>query len=480
MENATHKVTYKGETRSCTVDNYSDVVDELIEKHGKGAMPQFEPIADSDPGPAPDNSLSGRLRAQADELTALEAGFAPKPPVFAIGTRVNDWGVDNARKSQLEHEQKPAAISVAEDLVRQVQAEQRRDTAPIATGQLRMDKSGRLVLPVMGEPGAGTRHPLTPRAFDAVFGRFDCASGGAYLRSCPTKLRSINFNHWAVHTEQHQPDSQTVLRLRNGEAGREVFASVSPRYTSFDADKIGQALALAFPPEAKGSLDYDGERLRLEGLWHSDVKPEDYVAGEIFKAGVIVRSDDTGSGSIRIQSVLWRNLCLNLIILDQSIGVDIRLRHSGSVGSLARNFRNAFQKALDSVEPFRKAWSRASAERDDRFVQRVQGTTSEDLSQMPPTAVLSGVFNGIMERDLVPLRGRRKDVVPKLLEMHAQDEAAEAYGVSRASVINAFTRYAHQVESDPFAADDIRAGAGKLLSAKAGRVPPPLPYLPIK
>ena len=177
--------------------------------------------------------------------------------------------------------------------------------------------------------------------------------------------------------------------------------------------------------------------------------------------------------------MLWRNLCLNLIILDKAIGVDIRIKHTGSVEALAKRFQEAFAKALGSVEPFRKSWNWAVQERDEKLVERVQGTTSEEISELPATAVLPGLFNGILERDLVPVKGRRADVVPKLLEMHAQDEAADEYGVSRASIVNAFTRYAHVVENDPFLADEIRSGAGSLLSSKAGRQPAPLPYLPI-
>jgi hypothetical protein len=149
------------------------------------------------------------------------------------------------------------------------------------------------------------------------------------------------------------------------------------------------------------------------------------------------------------------------------------------VEELAKRFRAAFNQALGSIEPFRKAWGAAFSERDEVLKARVQGTTSEDLSLLPITAVLPGIFNGILERDLVPLPGRRRDIVPKLLEMHAQDEAADAYGVSRASIVNAFTRYAHVVESDPFVADEIRAGAGALLSSKAGKAPAPLPYIAI-
>src|SRR5690606_19532252 len=138
-------------------------------------------------------------------------------------------------------------------------------------------------------------------------------------------------------------------------------------------------------------------------------------------------------------------------------------------------FSNAFGKALTSVQGFRNAWGAAMDERDDLLVARTAGTTADDIDQLPASAVLAGIFNATLKRELVRVKGRQADIVPKLLELHSQDEVASAYGVSRASVVNAFTRYAHQVETDPFAADTIREGAGHLLSSRGNNAPPPLP-----
>lgn len=494
----THIVTYKGQTRLCTIETFTDVTSALVKELGAdGSVPVVRLIAEQVAAMGMQNgtavvdlpavkppanvddlgnevSLIGKLRATSDEHEAIEAGFAPKPPIYAIGTRVNSIGVDNAREMQLEHDAKPTARELATNLIKLVKAEDRVDLDPKLLSDTRMLENGQLVLTV-----ADKRRDVyvNDQAFSSIMQRFPCASGVAYLRSCPSNLRAHNYNHWASTT----PDDATkvVFRTRKVEnRAREIYAAVSPAYTPFDADKIGEALRFAFPEDARGVLHYDGQRLRIEGLWRTDVLPEAFVAGEIFKAGVIVRSDDAGSGSIRVQSVIWRNLCRNLIILDQAIGVDIRLRHMGGVTKLAHEFQKAFHKALGSVEGFRKAWGYAAQERDQELVRRVQGTTSEDLTGLPASAVLPGIFQGILERELVPVGGRKKDIVPQLMELHAQDEAAKDYGVSRASIVNAFTRYAHQVETDPFAADEIRAGAGSLLSAKAGREPAPLPFVP--
>ncbi len=495
----THEVTYRGERKTCTEANFAVVCEGLIaEKGAPGAneWPIIKPLVDTKPksnpptGPGTYAAVKpgevdavGKLRAESQEDLARDAGFAPKPPVYSTGTRVVKLGETNARKMQMDHDAKPPAKDVAEALVAAVRAEDRHDLKPEVVSQLRMDNEGRIVLPSLQETreiAKGPRYAMSETAFSSLFSRLPCRSATGYLSDCPTRLRAVNFNHWATELGEREksgkPEDRTevVLRTRRDEKGRHAFAAVTSTYTSFDGDKIGQALALAFPADARGSLDYDGQRMRIEGLWRTDVAPGEFVAGEFFKAGVIIRASDTGDGSIRVQSVLWRNLCLNLIILDKSIGVDIRIRHVGDVRALATKFNEAFNKALGSIEPFRKAWGYAMAESGAKLVERAQGTTSDTITNLPVEAVLPGLFNGIIQRELVPVKGMRKpDMVKKLVELHNQDEARDAYGVSRASIVNAFTRYAHVIEQDPFQADAIREGAGALLGAKA----PPLPYV---
>lgn len=500
----THTATLAGETVYCSASNYTQVVEDLMKKYPSAGIPDVQPVVsypsnvvplrpvksatedrssvDAPAATLPTAAEMNTARAKRDEVIARENGFDPKPPIYQIGTAVVEAGVENARASQLEHEKKPSARDVCADLRRQVVAEDRKDI-PVKLSETRLAKSGSLVLGTTNAAGQFVetkRYGIEPEGFRSLATRCIPASGaGSYLAACDPTLRGGNWLAWAKLAAAEKDEPVHVLRTRRGgEDSRRVFSAVSEGYTAFDADKVAEALQLAFPSDAKGSADYDGFRYRVEGLWHSDVAPNDFVAGEIFKAGVVVRSDDTGGGSLRVQSVIWRNLCLNLIILDKAVGVDIRIRHIGDVKALAHKFRHAFGQALTSVAGFRRAWGAAMHERDDALFTRVQGSTSEDLSKLPPTATLAGILNGILKRDLVEVRGRVDAIVPKLLELHSQDEAADAYGVSRASIVNAFTRYAHQVETDPFAADVIREGAGKLLSARGNALPAPLPFEP--
>jgi hypothetical protein len=80
-----------------------------------------------------------------------------------------------------------------------------------------------------------------------------------------------------------------------------------------------------------------------------------------------------------------------------------------------------------------------------------------------------GVFRGLLDRELVKIPGRTEDIVQGLALCMAEDvSSATVHGLTRASVVNALTRYAHTVVGDPWTADSISRDAGKLLlSTKA-------------
>lgn len=425
-------------------------------------------------------------RAEIDGGVALENGFAFGDKLwFHVGTQADQHadanGIELARRHQVEFKGKPLARDVATHLIEQVEREGRKSLPAVHLSDLRMTDDGKVA--IRGSRGF-TRIPVTNKAFNSMFGRFSCSSGQAYLNSCPTKLRSINFNHWAVETGEEEAGKnkvrKVVLRTRRNpiDEHRNVFAAVSPSYTVLDCDKIARSLRDALPSDARGSLDYNGERFRLEALWHTDVDPAKFQTGEIFKAGVLVKADDTGSGSIVVQAILWRHACKNLLIINKAIGFEARLRHRGGEKVLTERFEEAFQKALCSIDSFTHAWGYASAERDAKLVERVRSVTHGEVPSSARDA-LPGIFNGLLERELITIPGERQAVLDQLCEMHRQDELASAYGVSRASVINAVTRFAHKQIVNPFQADELREQAGALLSNHKGDEPAPLPFIAV-
>jgi hypothetical protein len=499
-----------GESRSCTNETMWKVGEELMARHPGLGIPEFrrqgqamtpaqagQPVLTSTerdvkrPTPIPPSApkvepgrhdVIGEARSTTDREAAVAAGFAPARPLYRAGTRVLDLGVENARAKRIAWEERPLVREYCQGFVQQVAREERRDLK-VYGGKLRMDREGRLLVP-------GARVQVTREAIGPLVTRLGIG-GGAYLRdSCWPSLRAMNVNQQCLALQTRETAARTQdptyapmqlkLRTRNGAAGREMFAAVGPSYTAFDVDRIAQALALAAPNDVRGTVTYDGVKARFTVTWHSTVQPEHYVAGEFFQAGVIITTDDTGGGSIRIRAFVEQNLCLNLIILDTATQEIVSIRHVGSVEKLADRFREGFKDALQRIEFFRAEWGYA-VERDE--LAAVRGSESDSI---PLSVALPGLFNGLIEHDLVPISGSRKDAVKALVQAWNVDTSAARVGrpedsISRASLVNAVTRYAHENEQpSPWHEDALEAAAGKLLAqGKNGFGKNAIPFVPI-
>ena len=446
--------------------------------------------------------VTGEARSLRDLEAARAAGFAPAETVYRRGLRVIDLGVENARASRIEHDAKPLVGALCDEVSAKIAAEHREDHEVIghviqmdpATGHLAVDE--------------GADYPITEPAFASLVSRLGYGGSG-YLGRCPVDLRAENVNRQAViieralnreildHARRDEaqkaagqgplkaaaPEPKAIkLRTRMSSKGaREVFAAVSPSYTAFDIDKIAAAVKLAMPSDARASMTFDGYRSQIDVAFHSDIQPQHYVAGEFFKAGLRLRTADDGSGSVRGSATLTQNLCLNLLIIDEQMRELFRVRHIGSVEALAAKIRVGIKAALASVEHFLRAWGYAC---EEDVVARARALDAECPAD--PVAALPGLFRGLLAEKRVSLPGR--DIEANVLALVAQWEtdasgAKLVHEVSRASIVNALTRYAH-VElpdlDDPFAADELERDASALLWATGRRstTPAPLVWMP--
>jgi hypothetical protein len=516
----THIASLGGDSIPCHAENFTEVCDLLVARHPGAGVPRVERMH-AEPAPAPRAlphttialvalaapvapapvaapavantpapvigsgavCVLGAARSQTDYDDAVAAGFAPKQPLFTRGTRVNSTGVDNARASRAEWSAMPPVGDVCAEIVRTVRAEERENTDPIRTSHMRFAKDGQLVT-------TNGRYLLTERGLQGIASRLDMVDlvkgtnlgsvgGAGYLARCKPELRAINLNHHARDlstweatqaAQQGFEPGTTVLRTRKNGEGREVFAAVSDLYAPFDVDKVALALGRAAPADAHATVAYDGHRAKFELVYHSDINASEYVAGEFFKAAVRVRTDDTGRGGLQVSAALFQNLCLNLIVIDQATMKFGSLRHIGNVAKLAEEFRRMFANAMRAVGPFIQKWGQAA--REDIIARAI--TTEQLDGPIPIEEALPGFFNGIIERDLVPvpLHGqRRAEVVQQLSRMYDLDETRTGT-LTRANVVNAVTRYAHEVESDPFAGALMEEAAGSLVASTK-----PLPYI---
>lgn len=509
----THVVSLGGERRLCTVESFDEVCAELVAKHG--GVPKVERIGGEPPPATPaapvvevqpktiapvievgSYDAIGDARSSVDKAAAQAAGFAPQDPVYRRGLRATGM-----REHRQAFDRLPLAEAAAADLVTRVRSEDRQDVT-VQASELRMTKDGLLCIP------GGERLPITQRALPSLVSRMGMPNGaGTFLRDVWPELRAININRFAAKLgederatfeslstpKQRDEFSKQTVVLRTRKAargGRQVFGSVSEGYTAFDVDMIAEGIRRAVPGDARAQVAYDGYRAKVDVLFFSNIVPEHAVAGEYFKVGVHVRTDDTGGGSVQVDAVVWQNLCLNFIIIDRASQPIARLRHRGSVAELAARFDEAFRAALGKLDHFRQAWGYAQ---EENVVERslaaaqtagvIERADVLRLSDLPVSQVLPGIFNGLLERQLAPLPRRdRAATVGQLMTMWERDESAATRDrdglLTRAAVVNALTRYAHEVNADPFVEQDIERAAGSLLYARKGD-PAPLPYVPL-
>lgn len=441
----------------------------------------------------------GRDRSQTDYDAAVAAGFSPAQPYYDRGSPVIDLGVANAKKKRREWERMPSTREGCIELRDTVRDEKRHEVIAEACN-LSMLQDGQLHASIRTEDGIRTEQslPLTEAALNGLTSRLGFG-GGQYLGRCWPSLRAHNVNAWidrrraergeaeiAGRAEAeatgkvYKPSDDLELRLRQRlnarSQSKEIYAVVSPDYADLDTDMIAEALAEACPPEARGRVTYDGTRARIEMLFHSTVQPDKYVAGEFFRAGVVIRTDDTGGGSISGNAYIWQNLCLNLLCIDRSSAGAFRIRHMGDRDQLIVAFRKGFETALHSISHFRKAWGFAVEEDVVAQVRRDHDDAPARIED-----VLPGIFNGIVQRELVPVFARKDAAVPLLMDAWGRDTSG-AKGPTRAAIVNAFTRYAHEaIDVDPWKEDEIARSAGRLLYGRgANGRPSPLPYEPVE
>jgi hypothetical protein len=412
----------------------------------------------------------GKARAEADEADAVAAGWSLAPPVYAIGSRVNSTGVANFRASRVEHDDKPSVAEACGKLVDLIKTEDRRDLV-VQVPTLTMLDDGRITR------GGGTLE-VSSRAITGV-GTHITPGGGSYLRACEPDLRAINFNRWAARGfredgratakaieawqeggevgQQPGPvmvEKEVTLRTRLNHASgeREAWSFVGPRYGAHDVDAIAEQVmrSEAIPGDAKCDITYDGYRMRMDVLFHTNIQPEKAVAGEIFKAGIMLKTADDGSGSIQVSAQVFRNLCLNLIIIDHAKELVTRRKHYGT--GIEDAVANGIATAMGKVQVFADKWSEA---------------TLENVLERYGCGDVESVFRGLVHNKVVHVSGiRPEDMYERLMRAY---QAEPGYG--KTAIVNAVTRCAHTDSWSRWTdVEDLERKGGELLFAKVWNV----------
>jgi hypothetical protein len=387
-------------------------------------------------------------RLTADENASRKAGFALKPPVYELGTIVNETGVENFRKARADYEALPYAWDALNRLIDKVGSENRQDVVTHLNA-MDMQVDGSLAYSVRNGWARGNGMlPLEERAFQSL-AQMVTPGGAAYLSACPPRLRCDHLNYWTARAKE---DRKATLRTRDaGNGERSIFACVSERYAAHDVDKVAQQIADALPGGSRADVTYDGYRARVNVLFHTTVEPARAAAGEIFRAGLCITTDDTGRGAIRVEAEVWRNLCRNLIILDSSKLKIASRRHRGNA-TIADDVRSAIAQAQNAVSYFSDAWNVASV---------------ENVLERYGVDDVATIFRQLAESKIVHAPGVKPDAMAERLQRAWDQEP----GYSKTAIVNAITRSAHEDPwATPWVTEDLERTAGELLFAKVWNV----------
>ena len=391
----------------------------------------------------------GAARSKEDERNANLIGMSPKPPIYEIGSRVNAIGVGNFKRSAEDHKEKPWLTDLDKTFDAQIAAEQRADYL-VPASAITVGENGVVHFPApIGKGNTGlikeVNALLTERAMFGLASRIT-PGGAKYLSQCPPALRAANLNHWL----KERGETELTLRTRNAPkfdgrlADHEIFAACGPKYAAHDVNQVLHQAAAQIGHDARGTVRYDGYRMTLDAIFHTNVEPKNAVAGEFFKGMIRMRAADDGSGSINVSLGLWRNLCLNLIIIDFAKVLVGKRAHIG-VDTIAADVAELMKVANERIGLIVGKWSDASAE---NILERY------DLGDA------DAVIRGLVLNGAVKAPGIKSDEMITRLRRAWEKEP----GYSKTAFLNAITRCAHTEEWRSWEdAEELESTAGELL-----------------
>ena len=360
----------------------------------------------------------------------------------------------NFQRSRLDWEALPSIPELAATFADRVKAEQRADQV-IAAPDLVLLPDGRLGL----KAGGNLSLHVSERALEGLASHVT-PGGAGYLRQCPPELRAANLNHWLgtanvldarASAKAKQPvyrPKEVTLRTRARRGGfREAYAVTGPKYAPFNVDRVATEAARGIGGDARGTITYDGYKMTLDAMFHSNVRAENAVAGEFFKGTIRVKAADDGTGSVNVKLGLWRNLCRNLLIVDFDTVLVGRRRHVGAA-TIEADIRDLMVEASNRIGLIVDKWSEASVE---NVLARYD---LQDVDQ---------VFAGLVLNKAVHVPGIKPDDMIKKLHTAWEREP----GYSKTAILNAITRAAHEDTWSSWSdAEDLESTAGALLYQK--------------
>ena len=401
-------------------------------------------------------------RIERDEAVLRAMGFEPTPPVYAKGTRVIDYGDNRFAELRSEWETLPEAAKAWEGLAKAVEGEDRVDL-PIRAADLAMDDDGKLVVPGYGNITVEKRgfanllskfrmeasedYGIESHGGKAARGNQVFPSAAPVMARMEPDLRAHVFNKMSGETD---PELMLKLRTRETNGKRSLFATVSPGYTVVDANEIakmvGGSRAL---DDSRAHVYYNPKstNVQVDCIWMPNERPRNLAAGDFFKAGFRFRTNDSGAGSLKGGGIVYRNLCLNLLIVAQDYAPMVQLRHWGDMAQIETELIGATRKVREGM----------SAILDDWGV--LANTLIDDVEMWGQTfPCVEDALVWAVENEKIG-----KNISSKVLQENLLNGYKFEQGDTPAALINAMTRAAWEGKFSESERAQLESEAGKLV-----------------
>lgn len=241
-------------------------------------------------------------------------------------------------------------------------------------------------------------------------------------------LLAHNVNHWF----QKQPE-QRMIRTIDGHAR----AFLSNRYRRIDNLDIARVTLpiIGEMPDAR----YESCELTDDYLYIKVVNPRltaEVAPGDIVQAGVIISNSETGQGSVCVQPLVYRLMCLNGMVVNDA---KTRRTHLGRASNTEEDFMIYSQETL--------------AADDKAFILKLQDTVRAAINE----ARFAQVVDKMRETKEAKLNTANIPSVVKMASASFGITEAESEGVFQHLIqdadytlfglANAVTRYSQDVES---------------------------------
>lgn len=446
---------------------------------------------------------AGAARSAADEATCARLGLALPPAFFALGTTLVDVGVDNARLARAEFEAMPVASDALAKLEAEVRAEC-RSTIPIELSKLVITKTGELATkadPAATHPAKragfklGLEHDpakqlssLMRTAIDAK-GDLGVVTGLAFGEETTVEQAARTWNNYGKILAEREAKSgeakEIVLRTRRvetapGQRQTQIYAVTSTRYGKCDTNDIAAAcreLVADMPGDVRAQVMYDRTSVAIDLVTHTNVAAESQTVGDVFRAGLRIRSDDTGGGALRLSKVAYRVACRNYTVVHADGSVTV-IRHMGDPATLLEKLQQALATQSDVLRTFAAQWNQACSKQAERsMIENLETTRAQRHAldsivgmmldgkayQKEQAELLDGIYRSVIERNNLAAKGDLEDAVVELRRAHYNPvNRGQASEFSPAAISNGLTLWAQGRGRHD--ADAIETVAGRIIS----------------